>query len=170
MNNKKSASLLLAFVVCASISSVAKDHENDETGPIRKSTAIYAHGYQNGKLDARHDLRSAVLLRDWKERRGESSRYEDGNSLYSQQGRNSSDGSWQNMAREMGYQDGINDGLKDFRTGHSYRPTQGDNYKSASRGYSSRFGGKDAFKQFYREGYASGYQRGYYNNPSGGRR
>ena len=44
---------------------------------------------------------------------------------------------------------------------HSYRPTQGDNYKHADRGYDSRFGNKDGYKQTYRSGYLNGYEQGY---------
>jgi len=44
---------------------------------------------------------------------------------------------------------------------HSYRPTQGDNYKHADRGYDSRMGNKDGYKQTYRSGYVNGYQPGY---------
>lgn len=64
-------------------------------------------------------------------------------------------------AEQIGYQDGLNDGAKDRQTGHSFRPTQGDNYKNATRGYNSSMGSKDQYKSVYREGYASGYQRGY---------
>jgi len=69
--------------------------------------------------------------------------------------------SWVEQARQIGYQDGINDGSTDRRTGHSFRPTQGDNYKHADRGYNSSYGDKNQYKQFYREGYQNAYPRGY---------
>ncbi len=69
------------------------------------------------------------------------------------------------QAYSVGYQDGLNDGAKDWRTGHSNRPTQGDNYKHADRGYNSSYGNKQAYKDEYRAGYTQGYQRGY--NSSG---
>ncbi len=75
-----------------------------------------------------------------------------------------------NMGRNVyntGYQDGMLDGQRDVQTGHSYRPTQQDNYKHADRGYDGRMGDKNAYKQTYREGYMSGYQQGY-NNRGGG--
>lgn len=65
-------------------------------------------------------------------------------------------------ASQFGYQDGYNDGLRDRQTGHSFRPTQDDSYKSGDHGYSSTLGSKDAYKQMYRQAYMSGYQRGYY--------
>ena len=68
-------------------------------------------------------------------------------------------------AGRIGYQDGMNDGQTDRRTGHSNRPTQGDNYKHASRGYNSSFGSlsqyKAAYRQAYLQAYPQGYQQGY---------
>jgi hypothetical protein len=66
-----------------------------------------------------------------------------------------------NAARQNGYQDGLNDGARDRRTGHSNRPTQGDNYKHADRGYIPTYGNKDYYKQAYREAYSNAYQQGY---------
>ncbi|MGZ4814407.1 MAG: hypothetical protein ACXVZV_03300, partial [Terriglobales bacterium] len=62
---------------------------------------------------------------------------------------------------QIGYQDGLNDGRSDRMTGHSFRPTQDDNYKNADRGYSSAFGAKQIYKDTYRQGYEQGYQQGY---------
>src|SRR5438874_9545883 len=67
-------------------------------------------------------------------------------------------------ARQYGYQDGLNDGAHDRQTGHSFRPTQDDNFKNADRGYSSSSGSRDQYKQWYRQAYQSGYQRGYNGN------
>ena len=69
-----------------------------------------------------------------------------------------------NSARQNGYQDGLNDGARDRRTGHSNRPTQGDNYKHADRGYIPTYGNKDYYKQAYREAYYNAYQQGYNTN------
>jgi len=66
-----------------------------------------------------------------------------------------------NPASQMGYQDGLADGKKDRATGHSFRPTEGDNYKHADRGYYSQLGSKDAYKQQYRQAYVPAYQQGY---------
>ena len=65
------------------------------------------------------------------------------------------------QARQIGYQDGLADGRSDRATGHSFRPTQDDNYKNASRGYNSSMGDKQTYKNAYREGYARGYPEGY---------
>lgn len=65
-------------------------------------------------------------------------------------------------ASQTGSQDGRNDGMTDRRMGHSFRPTQGDNYKSGGRAYNSRFGGRTQYNQMYRQSYGPAYQQGYY--------
>jgi len=88
--------------------------------------------------------------------------------LFGGWGRGGYGGNGSNAARQYGYQDGINDGARDRRTGHSNRPTQDSNYKHADRGYSSLYGNKDYYKQAYRQAYENGYQQGY--NSGGGYR
>jgi hypothetical protein len=43
-------------------------------------------------------------------------------------------------ARRIGFEDGVNDGRIDRRTGHSFRPTHDANFKRADRGYDPGFG------------------------------
>ena len=75
-----------------------------------------------------------------------------------------------NAASQMGAQDGMNDGRQDRQTGHSNRPTKGDNYKNALRGYNSSFGGENQYKATYRQAYVPAYQQGYNNQGGFGRR
>jgi hypothetical protein len=75
-----------------------------------------------------------------------------------------------NAASQMGAQDGMNDGRQDRQTGHSNRPTQGDNYRNALRGYNSSFGGENQYKAMYRQAYVPAYQQGYNNQGGFGRR
>ena len=77
--------------------------------------------------------------------------YGNGNGRYGNSGMQS--------ARQYGYQDGLNEGSHDRQTGHSFRPTQDDNYRNADRGYNSSFGSKDQYKQLYRQAYQSGYEQ-----------
>lgn len=65
-------------------------------------------------------------------------------------------------ARQIGFQDGVNDGARDRETGHSFRPTQDKNYKHGDRGFDRSFGSKDRYKDLYRQAYLSGYGRGYH--------
>jgi hypothetical protein len=73
-----------------------------------------------------------------------------------------------NLAAQMGAQDGLNDGRKDRATGHSNRPTKGDNYKNATRGFAGG-DGQTAYKAAYRQAYVPAYQQGY-NERVNGRR
>ena len=72
---------------------------------------------------------------------------------------------YMNTARSFGSQDGLNDGVNDRRTGHSYRPTHDGNYKHADRGYDRSFGNKNDYKAAYREAYVQAYQNGYNGGP-----
>ncbi|HEX3093734.1 MAG TPA: hypothetical protein VHW72_13970, partial [Candidatus Angelobacter sp.] len=120
----------------------------------------FKEGYNQGKSDARHNRRFDPDNNRWRERDDRQafrSGYERGfreNGGYYGNGR---DRDWDhdgdrdrggyghggyggyglNAARQYGYQDGINDGARDRRTGHSNRPTQDSNYKHADHGYSS---------------------------------
>ncbi|HKV41934.1 MAG TPA: hypothetical protein VJX67_22210, partial [Blastocatellia bacterium] len=57
-------------------------------------------------------------------------------------------GNGASIAHQNGLRDGMNDGRKDRATGHSYRPTQDDNYKDAP-GYSSSMGDRQQYKDAY---------------------
>jgi hypothetical protein len=72
-----------------------------------------------------------------------------------------SSGTLGGLAAQNGQQDGLNDGRRDRATGHSFRPTEGDNYKHADRGYYSQLGSRDQYKQEYRQAYVRAYQQGY---------
>src|SRR5229473_7544955 len=61
-------------------------------------------------------------------------------------------------ARQYGYQDGYNDGLRDRQTGHSFRPTHDDNYRDANRGWDSRMVSSNDYKYAYRQAYSNGYE------------
>ncbi|HEY7402155.1 MAG TPA: hypothetical protein VIB39_01420 [Candidatus Angelobacter sp.] len=133
----------------------------------------FREGFKQGQWDARHNRRFDPNDNRWRERddrdayrsgyeRGfrEVSGYRgDGN-----YGGGGYGGYGLNSARQNGYQDGINDGATDRRTGHSNRPTQRDNYKHADRGYIPNYGNKNYYKQAYREAYYNGYQQGYSSN------
>ncbi len=133
----------------------------------------FREGYKQGQWDARHNRRFDPDSNRWRERddrqafrsgyeRGfrEVSGYR-GDGYY---GGGGYGGYGLNAARQAGYQDGINDGAWDRRTGHSNRPTQRDNYKHADRGYIPNYGNKNYYKQEYREAYYNGYQQGYSSN------
>ena len=169
------ASLLtLSLIVCGA---AAQSERGLEKGKgHHKEASYYDQGLAHGRDDAAHHRDRHYHLRlDREDDRREYQRgYDEGyRSALSSRDRDHDArdtrgaGSYGgrpsgSMASRMGYEDGLNDGRKDKATGHSFRPTQGDNYKSATRGYSSAYGSKDQYKQEYREAYAKSYQQGYY--------
>lgn len=60
-----------------------------------------------------------------------------------------------------GYRDGLEKGREDARDGDSYDPVRHSRYRSADRGYNSRYGTKDDYKLVYRDGFEAGYEQGY---------
>ena len=63
-----------------------------------------------------------------------------------------------------GYRDGLEKGREDAGDRDSYDPVRHSRYRSADRGYDSRYGTKDDYKLVYREGFEAGYEEGYRNN------
>lgn len=117
--------------------------------------------------------RNRTYSRDRRTGGGDNDRDDNGNYRNGQYGNGGygNDGRYENgrygsmgQGRQLGFQDGINDGAKDRQTGHSFRPTQDDNYQHGDRGYNSALGDKNQYKQIYRDAYTSGYQQGYYSN------
>lgn len=152
----------------------------------RDDRRIYQMGYDQGRSDAQHRHRfnpDSNRYREEDDRHAYRQGYEAGynsarngngawdrnrdrdNDRYGRNGGygNSGYGGYGNamgVARQNGLRDGENDGRKDRVTGHSYRPTQDDNYKKAP-GYSSNMGDRQQYKDVYRQAYQQGYQRGY---------
>jgi hypothetical protein len=125
-------------------------------------------GYRQGQWDAQHGRRfnQDNGWRDRGDRQAYRSGYERGfNEVGVYRGARSVYGGDYalNSARDIGYQDGLNDGTQDRRTGHSFRPTYGGNFKHADRGYIPTYGNKNYYKDTYREAYQNGYSQGYNN-------
>ena len=55
-------------------------------------------------------------------------------------------------AYQNGLRDGVNDGIADRQSSHSFRATQQEKYEDATSGYNSGFGSKDRYKNAYRQG------------------
>lgn len=135
----------------------------------RDDRQAFREGYRQGQWDARHGRRATWDDNRWREaddrrayRDGYMRGYREvsGNNF---DGRGYGYGNGLDSVRRIGYEDGVNDGQYDRRTGHSFRPTHDDNFKHADRGYYPGFGGKNYYKQIYREGYEQGYRQGYDN-------
>lgn len=148
----------------------------------------FKEGYRQGQWDARHERRFEPEYNDrWRERddrqayrkgyergfrevgyyRGDRDRDDDDRDRDRDWDRDRDRGNYAyglNAARQNGYQDGLNDGARDRRTGHSNRPTHGDNYRDGDRGYIPTYGNRDYYKRAYREAYYNAYEQGYNTN------
>ena len=64
-------------------------------------------------------------------------------------------------AYDNGFRDGLEKGREDVRDNDSFDPVRHSRYRSADRGYESRYGTKDQYKLAYRDGFEAGYGQGY---------
>ena len=65
------------------------------------------------------------------------------------------------IAFDNGYADGYEAGRRDADRRRSFDPDNDSRYRSANRGYESRYGGRDWYRDEYRSGFRSGYEAGY---------
>lgn len=137
----------------------------------RDDRQAFREGYRHGQWDARHGRAFDADDNRWREaddrhafREGYARGYREvrGGYGYSNYGERAPAYSVDSV-RRIGFEDGLNDGAFDRRTGHSFRPTHDDNFRHADRGYYPGSGNKDYYKQLYREGYENGYRQGYDN-------
>jgi hypothetical protein len=70
-------------------------------------------------------------------------------------------GSIRDVARQNGFNDGLEKGSEDARKNRSFDPLRHDWYRSGDRHYERSYGSRDEYKDFYRDGFKSGYERGY---------
>ncbi|MBY0495067.1 MAG: hypothetical protein K2Y23_12725 [Cyanobacteria bacterium] len=62
---------------------------------------------------------------------------------------------------DNGYRDGLEKGREDAGDRDSYDPVRHSRYRSADRGYNSRYGTKESYKLAYRDGFEAGYAQAY---------
>ena len=65
------------------------------------------------------------------------------------------------VAYDNGYRDGLEKGREDRGDNDSFDPVRHSRYRSADRGYESRYGTKEQYKLAYREGFEAGYEQAY---------
>jgi hypothetical protein len=135
-----------------------------------KDSKAYKDCFKRGQDDARHGNAGNLDINHWKhsdERQACQDGYRAGfNSVSTAVSvptlpQSEATGGAFDSARDVGYQDGLMDGRNDRSSGHSFRPTDTDNYKHADRAYRDNFGSKDAWKAAYRQGYSDGYREGF---------
>lgn len=71
-------------------------------------------------------------------------------------------GAYGSVAFQNGYRDGIEKAREDTRDGDKYDPARHGWYKSANRGYDSRYGSRDQYSREYRDGFLQAYRENYY--------
>ncbi len=67
-------------------------------------------------------------------------------------------GNYSSEAFRKGYEDGVYKGREDVGDGDSFDPARHSWYKSADRGYNSRYGSKEEYRAEYRRGFLDGYE------------
>jgi hypothetical protein len=67
-------------------------------------------------------------------------------------------GNYSSEAFRKGYEDGVYKGREDVGDGDSFDPARHSWYRSADRGYNSRYGSKDDYRAEYRRGFLDGYE------------
>ena len=77
----------------------------------------------------------------------------------------STGGRYDNAAYDNGFRDGLEKGREDRGDNDSFDPVRHSRYRSADRGYNSRYGSKDQYKLVYRDGFEAGYAQGYGRRP-----
>jgi hypothetical protein len=68
---------------------------------------------------------------------------------------------YQDVAYDIGYRDGLEQGEKDRKHKKDFRPEKNDRYEDADHGYHNEYGPKDEFKRQYRQAFLRGYEDGY---------
>lgn len=70
-------------------------------------------------------------------------------------------GSFAQVARINGYQDGLKEGSEDARDGDRFDPFGESEYQSGTGGYRSSYGDREAYKQLYRQSFLRGYREAF---------
>jgi hypothetical protein len=106
--------------------------------------------YEDGRYQGRTGNSPTDVLRD----RILRNRYPNGN--YPTGSRSTYD-----PAFDSGFRDGLEKGREDRGDNDSFDPVRHAWYRSANRGYNSRYGTRDQYKLAYRDGFEAGYEQAY---------
>ena len=112
---------------------------------------------------ASRDRNASVIYGDDAYARGNNAPY--GNDRYGNDRNRSNRGYGVNsVAFDNGYRDGLEKGIEDAHDRDSYDPVRHSRYRSADRGYDSRYGTREQYKLAYRDGFEAGYDEAYRRN------
>ncbi|PWT87862.1 MAG: hypothetical protein C5B55_14085 [Blastocatellia bacterium] len=138
-SNKKVSTLLLAFFVLFGIGTIASTTVQ----------AQYPGDYGQYRRDRDRDYRRD---RD----RDRDDRYDD---RYRRNGRYDNYNQYE-VARQQGYNAGLNVGASDAQRGQNYDPQRSHYWKNGDSGYSG-YGNRGQYKQAFRDAFVQGYREGY---------
>jgi hypothetical protein len=149
-------------------------NENDDH-QANANNRFYNQGLNQGQYDREHNhgRKYRTTPRDDNDRQAYRAGYDQGynsyngqndpyprNGQYGQYGQNRAD-QYDNPGFRAGSQFGSTDGHNDRVAGRAWK--YGSGYTHSDRGYNSRFGDKNAYRQQYQLGYQQGYQQAYGN-------
>ncbi len=120
-----------------------RDTRGDRREPRDRRDGEIRGGTDNRRPTARGERSGRAIPRDDRDDRYESSRRIN------------------SVAADNGYRDGLVKGREDAEDGDSYDPDRHSWYRSANRGYSSRYGSRDQYARDYRAAFADGYDEAY---------
>ena len=66
--------------------------------------------------------------------------------------------SYQDVAADTGYRDGLQTGLSDLRQRKDFKPEKHEAYEDGNHGYRKEYGDKKLYKEQYRKGFLRGYE------------
>jgi hypothetical protein len=119
-------------------------------GPREVFRDGYREGYRAGAQDGYNSVRSRLEL--FFGRRSQEQHYGAG------AGR-----SWnlRDVAGDMGYRDGVNAGLRDYRDEQEFSPQEHGAWKDGLHGYTYSMGDREDYRQAYRAAFINGYRHSY---------
>jgi hypothetical protein len=65
---------------------------------------------------------------------------------------------YQDVATDTGYSDGLQAGLSDVRLGRDFKPEKHEAYENAKHGYRHEYGDKGLYVEQYRKAFLRGYE------------
>src|SRR5712692_9443265 len=160
--------IVLTFALTAMLARVAAHHSHFVGRTVRNPTdAASRDGLFQGRLDAERGRKQHLASGRWNtdaDRRSFVSAYLQAYRELGGRAVSEGLGSWQ-LAEQIGYHDGIADGLQQRQGPKPFQANATENYRRADRGYSESSVDLNQYKRAYREAYGNGYQQGYYGEP-----
>lgn len=171
--------LALAVVLALPVFAFANQGRGRGRG---KPTEVFVNGHdaRDGRWDrdgrrGRRDRRNDDYRNDdYYRRRRDNDRYGRNDGRYGRNdGRYGRNDGYNQQLRQValnnGYNEGVDEGRKDADRNDRFDYSDEGDYRSGTKGYNSRYGNKDLYRQYFREGFARGYRDGYQQNGYYGR-